>query len=324
MACLNSSRQPGRPIVNISGLKSVSGGWETDIWFFTATDQSGRQEDLVLRIYPGLRSVRTCEHEGRTMKQLEAAGYPVPAIHLVGLDPVYFGGPFLVMDRLSGPVMGIETCLDELPAFLQLFVRLHRLDWRPFAADAAALEQVPPEERLPRGVADFRRQFAARGREPMMAPCLDWLERRVRGVVSPTYALTHNDFHPLNVLHRADGSLAVIDWPSANVQDYRVDLAWTWMLIRAYGGAEAAEAVLRGYEAVAGRPVEHFDLFVVAALARRLSDLVIAMQEGAGSVGMRPGMEEEFRRQAGHVRFIYDLMREMIGARLPAVEAVLG
>jgi aminoglycoside phosphotransferase (APT) family kinase protein len=309
--------------VAITGVQELRAGWETEIWFFTAVYGDGRSEDLVLRIYPGAGGAKLAANEGRVYTALRAEGYPVPELLLSELDPAPFGGPYLVIERLPGPVMGQGTPVEDLPEFMRLFVQLHRVNWRKYVTEPDEIELVAAEERAAYRVAGYQRWFARLGKEALAAPWLAWMEQRARSVASPEIVLTHSDYHPYNVLHRADGSLAVIDWGGARLDDYRYDLAWTWLLTRAYAGPEAAGMILQGYEVLAGAPVVDFDFFVAFSLGRRLFGLVISMQDGAGAVGMRPGMEEQFRREIGHCHLVCELLHEWTGLRLPEVEAFL-
>ena len=90
---------------------------------------------------------------------------------------------------------------------------------------------------------------------------------RVAPVGSGT-TLVHLDLHPLNVLMTRRGPV-VIDWANAAVGDAAVDVALTWVLMKAGeipGGRVKAAVMGRGRQAVIGSFLAGFDLTPVRAV----------------------------------------------------------
>jgi aminoglycoside phosphotransferase (APT) family kinase protein len=322
---------PDRTDVRVGPLTAIGEGWESEIHAFDLEHgQAGQRqrERLILRLYPAGRT-QSSANEFYGMQRLHQAGYPVPQVKVLAQEDSPFGRPFVLMERIDGPVMwslfhevSLQRRQELLALFCELFVRLHRLDWQPFVRGEDVQAMADPyffvDRWLETGdalLAEFPAlNFAA------LAP---WLRGRRDTMACPGPSVVHGDFHPANVLLRDDGTAVVIDWTSIQVSDARFDLAWSLLLARAYGGAELHDAILQGYEAVAGASVERIETFEVFACARRLLDVTVSLSLGAEAMGMRPGAVELMRQQVGAYRSVYDLLLERTGIRLETVERLL-
>lgn len=80
-----------------------------------------------------------------------------------------------------------------------------------------------------RQIAQFRRRVEDHGFDSLRQG-IDWLERYASAVLPEEPVVTHNDFHPLNVLMTNDGRLSVIDWSDATLGDRHHDVARTLTL----------------------------------------------------------------------------------------------
>ncbi len=243
------------PVVGPVGR--ISDGWESELYTLDIEygPQGGRQRvGLVLRLYPGEGAARKAEHEFNGMRKLHQAGYPVPWVHHLALADSPLGQPFILMDRIDGaplwPDLAQRPPAEQqalLALFSALFVRLHQLDWRPFAADPAGLAAAGPLVFAERALSEGR-AAAARFALPGFVAVVDWLDAHRDAAACAEPAVVHRDFHPANVLLRADGTAAVIDWSGLAVSDARFDLAWTLMLAQSHAGAELRAVLLAGYE----------------------------------------------------------------------------
>lgn len=303
----------------VANLTAVGDGWETEIWSFDLNETP-----LILRLYPGAGAAAKAELEFQTIRQLAELGYPVPRLLALELDATLLGGPFLLMERIHGPLMG--HAYGRAPAdqregilrdFVRLLVGLHALDWRPFAADPGAVPTCASESlnrlwALVRGI----------GRADLAQPLFEHLSRRAATVATWRPALVHYDFHLHNILLRDGNAPVVIDWSSAEVSDPRTDLAWTALLLTSWDRA-LSETVLAEYQRQSGQALADFDYFEAVALTRRVLSIVISIMDGAGSLGMRPGLEEQLKGQMGYVRQLYAMLKEKTGVALPVVESLL-
>lgn len=322
-----------------------------------------RRDAAVLKLYHGSAAGEKAGREFAGLRHLSQAGFPVPRPLAHATDAEVFGHPSVLMERVAGrdlreAMAGADPPEQRrlLTLFCDLFVRLHALDWRPLAvassdtsprdslatgsvaletspalgpvsADAAISMEpanLPPPDYLSRWL-DFAERHVASLPLPVaaLAPVFTWLRERLPTVRCDRLSLTHNDFHPGNVLLRTDGSPVVIDWTSFELADYRLDLAWTLLLASTHGRPDARELILREYERIARYPVAQIEFFDVIACARRLSDIATMLAVGTEAAGMRPEAAAEIRQLAEHVRRVYALLCERIGQPLPALAALL-
>jgi aminoglycoside phosphotransferase (APT) family kinase protein len=210
----------------------------------------------------------------------------------------------------------------RLAQFCALFVQLHRLDWRPFVTDPAALAAAGPYMYVDQALRDARWDVEHLGLTGF-GPLVDWLAAH-RGQAACTQpAVVHRDFHPSNVLLRADDSAVVIDWSGLGVTDPRFDLAWTVLLAQSHAGEALSRTILSEYERASGTAVVGLDYFEVFACARRLADVTVSLTQGAERMGMRPEAVALMRAQLPAVARVAQRLETLTGRRLPEVEALL-
>jgi aminoglycoside phosphotransferase (APT) family kinase protein len=246
---------PSRQGVQVNGLASVSAGWESDVYSFDVEHgppEARQREGLILRIYPGDDAHAKSAREFRGMHHLHEAGYPVPRVLLLEREDSPFGRPFVIMERIAGRVLwpilfnAPERRQQELlTQFCELFVRLHRLDWRPFVDDVARYELGGPT-----AFADqwLRRVRGAVERFPLSNSLriLEWLEARRDQVPCLRPAPVHGDYHPANVLLRDDGSAVVLDAAGEFVRGRRVARPHPGGIRTVGRGQGGADGVVRG------------------------------------------------------------------------------
>jgi aminoglycoside phosphotransferase (APT) family kinase protein len=323
---------PDRPQPTVSNLASISVGWESDVYAFdleSGPPEARLSEALILRIYPGAVAYAKSKREFDGMQQIFAAGYPVPRVLALERDASPFGKPFVIMERVEGKMMWEPLFRspepqqsERLALFCDLLVRLHRLDWRPFVADPAAIEQAGPYAFADEWLAQARKSLS-QFHMPDTDALLAWLETRRDRVPCARPAPVHLDFHPANLLLRADGSATVIDWTQIQVSDPRFDLAWTLMLVGAAEGWPWRDRILAEYERLAGAPTQELDWFEVAACGKRLFSVIVSFAAGPETLGMRPEAVELMRKQFGALRNVYQLFMSRTGLRLREVERLL-
>jgi aminoglycoside phosphotransferase (APT) family kinase protein len=323
---------PDRLQPTVSDLASLSVGWESDVYAFDLASgpPDGRvSEALVLRVYPGVDAYAKSEREFQGMRQLFAAGYPVPRVLALERGTSPFGKPFMIMEKVEGEMMWPHLFRSPEPRqsallalFCDLLARLHRLDWRPFADDPAAIESAGPYA-FADGWLALVRNALAQFHMPEADALLDWLEARRDRVPCARPAPVHWDFHPANLLLRADGSATVIDWTQIQVSDPRFDLAWTLMLVGAAEGWVWRDRILAEYERLAGAPIQELEWFEVAACGKRLFSVMVSFAAGPEALGMRPEAIELMRKQLGALRNVYQLFVARTGLRLQEVERLL-
>ena len=322
--------------IELHDLTHITTGWETDIYAFTLKHGPTRErsEPLIVRLYAGEDAPEKAEREYAIMHALHTAGYPVPHVWLLDTSRMSLGAPFVLMERIDGPVL-LEAFLaaDEsrrrelLARFCETLAGLHALDWhiaQPIlTASWADATDGPnaPYAFIDAELVGFRRTLERFPVAQPLSPALDWLEAHRDDVPCRRLAITHGDYHPNNVLLRHTGSPVVIDWGAVAIADPRRDLAWTLLLTSTSGYAGLYEPIVRGYERAAHIAVEQLGYFEVMAACRRLFDMLVSLSAGADALGMRPEAVALMRQQGSHLRQVYEWLQERTdGIAIPAVE----
>jgi len=323
-----------QPESRITDLESLTRGWECEMYAFQLEPakgaRQGRSSKFVLRAYPGVGAESKASSEFHNMRLLRRLGYPVPEVYLLELDTKHTGSPFMVMEWIEGQEMwSLLTSANKsrqgniLSTFAELFLRLHQINWRPFITDPQAIDHAGEFHLVDRWLeraAAMLEQFPGTGLEIV----LEWLAERRELVPCAHPSITHNDFHPNNILVQADGAAYVVDWTGLSVSDFRFDLGWTLVLTHAYSGRSFRERVLAAYEECKGEGIDQLDFFLVSACARRLFDVSVSLNSGAERLGMRPGAAETMRQDLVPLSNVYLLLRDITGIRIEAVEDILG
>lgn len=318
--------------LDIIGLTDLSAGWESIIYTLEISfHQDGEPEtrSLILRIYPGDDALEKSRHEFHGMHLLHQIGYPVPHVYILEDQPSSIGKAFMLMEFIQGDVMwhlidnsSIERREELLHQFCQLVVQLHNLNWRPFVKTPNQIENGLPYLFIDRWIKVARRIVGEFGKEEFL-PVVEWVAQKRDKMGANKPSVIHNDFHPANVLVTPKDAFVVIDWTGWQVTDYRFDLAWTLLLARAYGNEQLSRNLIVAYEEARGEEVTHIEYFEVCACARRLFDVTTSLTIGAERLGMRPETVETMRSQIGHLRIVYELLREHTRLQIPQVEYLL-
>jgi aminoglycoside phosphotransferase (APT) family kinase protein len=327
---------PQRAGACIIGAAQINNGWECDVYSFQVewdADGSRQQERLVLRIYPGVDGYEKSAREYSTLQSLRRAGYPVPRADLLEQENSPFGKPFILMEFIAGrsmwgPMFNSPAEAEQrrlLALFCRLFARLHATDWRSFTPQLAEIDDRQPLDMVQVQLARWQ-PYVQAAPIPGFLAGWDWLQTHSRDVVSAAPAPIHWDFHPNNILLLEPASAAeeavVIDWTGLEISDYRFDLAWTLLLVN-LEGPEWRSRILAEYQRQSGQVVRDLAYFESAACFRRLYSVMVSVAYGAEKMGMRPGAEAQMRRQAPHLRRVYERSLAVNGITIPEVEAFL-
>lgn len=314
--------------IQLLDLENISSGWESDLYAFTFSSSTLTCE-LVLRLYNGAGAEDKAENEYYDMLNLLLANYPVPHVYAYVRSSEWFGKPFIIMQKINGDQMWKvfdKAPIDQKMAFgrkmCEVYLQLHHLDWRLFVeADQEAQMENPyafVDHWLNIGYGAMQ-AYPDLGFEPL----IKWIEDHREDMACHQPAVTHNDFHPGNLLLQEDGELVVIDWTGLEISDARFDLAWTLLLINAYSGSEWYHKFIQAYEQAAGAPLENLKYFEVFACTRRLYDIMVSLKYGAESLGMRPEAVEQMKASKSAHQRVYKMLIERTNIPLPSVEAMI-
>ena len=322
---------PERQYLKILNLKNITTGWETEIESFDLewTSEDGEvSQGLIARIYPGKGASRKAEKEYRVMKQLLVIKYPTPSVHLIETDETIIGGPFMIMDRLDGGTLD-ETMnqTDETreiwrKVFCQLFVDLHRSDWKSVAT-ADEIRKTEDPYYITKSFLSHYRNEIEQTNTLQFLPIIEWMDERVETVPCQTPSIIHGDFHGFNILLDEYQNVFVIDWGASRVSDFRYDLAWTLLLYTVYGNMSIRNDLLRKYETAARAPVDQIEFFEVFACLRRLHDITVSVSDGATEHGLRPEAVQMMKESVPHIINVRNRLKELTGIVISSVDTMI-
>ena len=208
------ARFSDKPALTILRLDKIADGWESDNYVLAVEygEVHRTREDWVWRIYSGVGNREKAILEFASMQKLFSAGYPVPRVFLLEAECSPIDRKFVIMEFIQGEVMW--TLLDNssdakrdhlLDQFCQLYVQLHNLDRKLFNTNLPTgdpfffIDQWLEEAR---GVMQRFPDFDA-------SPFLDWVTARRNLFACDHPSPIQQDFHPGNILVRADGTASV-------------------------------------------------------------------------------------------------------------------
>jgi aminoglycoside phosphotransferase (APT) family kinase protein len=246
--------------MTIRDLRQLTGGASRQTWSFDAVGPSGAVRPLILRRDPPEAPSEGMSIEARAIQAARRAGVPEPQVIAYGDDLAAVDAPFIVMERVDGETLARRILRDEAYAEIrprlaeqcgEILARIHSIP----LDEVSGLEQ-------PDVLADLRdtiRSFD--DASPALELGLRWLE----GHRSPPTddVVVHGDFRNGNLVIGPDGIRAVLDWELAHRGDPMQDLgylcvrAWRFGVDRPVGGFGDYEDLVRGYERVSGRNVDH-------------------------------------------------------------------
>ena len=231
--------------VYIAGPARIQGGFDAAIFGF-ALDRvpASLAEPLILRLSRAGADPARVKLETVVQNTLAEMGFPAPRVMVTESDPGILGGPFMVMNRLSGQTLahGIEglgagtslvgqlQLLFNLPALLAriidqwvaMQIRLHQLPaetlLRAVTAAGIDAEAITFEGQLAR-----LRTIVERSDLIGLKPGLAWLDDH-RPAQAQETAICHGDFHPLNILADKNQPTGVIDWTNAVIAEPAMDM----------------------------------------------------------------------------------------------------
>jgi aminoglycoside phosphotransferase (APT) family kinase protein len=318
-----------KPALSIVRLNKLTDGWESDNYLLSVEfgEIPRTRSDWVWRIYSGTGSQAKAEREFNSMKRLRETGYRVPQVLLLEAEHSPVDRPFIIMEYIQGEVMW--DLLGKVPAdrqaqlidqFCRLFVQLHDLDWRQFDD---SLSEDTPFFFIDSWLKEARCMLQSFP-EVDGSPFLEWVAARRALLPCERPSPIHQDFHPGNILVKADESAVMIDWTNFAVTDARFDLAWTLVLAHAHGWPGFRDQILQGYELHLGKRVEQIEAFEAIACARRLLDLTVSLTHGAKRMGMNEQAVESMRTSMDAHQRVHQLFIDRTGLQIEAFDKLFG
>ncbi len=319
--------------LQVTDRGEITGGWETRIHAFAVgylIDGEERSEELILRLFPGVRGAAQAVKEFVVMKQVARWGVATPRVDFVVTEKTPFGDPFIVMERVKGATMAdvLESApegevLRLVRAMVDPLVRLHATppnDLIP--ARPGAMTDDEPGTFVPPDLGDMTIAVDRYGLHDF-EPLLRWLEVRSEEGAPGYTCILHNDYHPLNmVVREGDGELTILDWSFAAAGDFRLDLAWSALLLGVTAGERYRDVFVERYEDISGRSVENLSYFEVLKLAARLVTIAVWLDESV-VIPVSGITKQAIRNQYKiHVLNVYDRVKEITELQVPLFEGL--
>jgi aminoglycoside phosphotransferase (APT) family kinase protein len=227
--------------------------------------------------------------EARLLRALETTDVRVPSILAVCEDPAVIGAPFYVMELIDGQVLtnSVPAALDDdeqrrriADELVDALIAVHGADWSRLGLEDFGRPSGYLERQL--------RRFAGlwehnRTRElPEVAQVGGWLAEHLPP--SPPATIVHGDYRLGNTIydHGAPARLAaILDWEMATIGDPLADVGYlmshwiqaddeptalTLQSVTTQPGFPTRAELVRRYERLSGRAVEHLDWYVALAV----------------------------------------------------------
>ena len=244
MAWTTAAVGPASRVVAVRRLH----GFSSAVHALLVLDRRQVPHELVLRRYVRREWLRRepdlAQREAQVLSLLEATVVPAP--RLIACDPHGDRAdvPAVLMSRIQGrPRRRIRDPGLFALRLAEALVAVHSLS---LPADALAMVRRYRPHNL---------HLQLRVPEWASAPGVWERALQVYSGPAPSGAglvLLHRDYHPGNVLWRADSVSGVVDWANASVGCGEADLGHCRMVLALWSGQEPADRFLRAYAAVSG------------------------------------------------------------------------
>jgi aminoglycoside phosphotransferase (APT) family kinase protein len=283
----------GATQIVMAGLERPAAGQSNDTILCEAV-ADGLERHLVVRLQtdrPAIFRQPDVLREARVLPGLAQRGVPVPRVLWTEPDPSVLGGPFFVMERISGRVPlgkpSIHTVgwLPRLTAgerarlwasALDVVVAVHDVDWR--ATPELQLDNDGTGDSLSASVAALTEwyRWSTAGREfPITDAAAEHLAARAPALEGAEAVFLWGDPRVGNMIFRDDHTVAAaIDWETATVGCAERDVAH-WLFfdefqtdavgIARLAGWPDRETTISRYESQSGRRLRDLAFFDILA-----------------------------------------------------------
>ena len=193
--------------------------------------------------------------EAAVLRCLAPSPVPVPAV--VGEEPgrEALGAPFVVLEWVDAPHMGVAGPEASFSAYAAMVVRIHALDWRALGLDEvlAVPASAAAATRAELEVVGERMERFPGADAPILRRAFETLCERVPE--GAPVGFCQGDINVFNYLFRGGEVAAVVDWEQARLGDVRNDVAQVLALGHLKGapfGPVRDQFFLQAYEAARG------------------------------------------------------------------------
>ncbi len=246
--------QPGWEGARVSAVTPLDGGASNITCRIDVA--RGPRPHAVLRVQRerGIFEPYDVVREGEVLRRLQGSQVPAPALLASEADVSFLGAPFILMEWVDAPHMGVAGPEASFPAFTAMVAAIHRLDWQSLGMGFLGVPASPRVALTAEldAIAVRARRFAG-DREPLLSRAESALQKSVPS--DGRVALCQGDINVFNYLFRAGEVVAVVDWEQARISDPRSDVGQLVSLSHLKGapfGPAAHAPFVRAYEGVTG------------------------------------------------------------------------
>lgn len=200
--------------------------------------------------------------EGRVLQALVNSTVPVPRLLGSETGGTPLGAPFIVMEWVDAPHMGIAPDAS-FAEYTAMVTRIHSLEWRELGLEFLGIPGDPGDALLGEieAVAARMPAFGCEYDE-LLARALAALRRTIPA--DGKLALCQGDINVFNYLFRDGKVVSVVDWEQARISDPRSDIGQLVALAHLKGapfGPAAQQNFVRAYSAVTGESLKGMEFF---------------------------------------------------------------
>ncbi|MHA1453340.1 MAG: phosphotransferase family protein [Promethearchaeota archaeon] len=320
--------------LSIKSWRKITDGWETDIYIVNLTNLGEKMlgvlpENIVLRMYSGDSGFNNAEEEYKTLLALYKCNYSVPKVYIVEKSSQYVNKPFIIMEEIKGKLLddyihsnNATVRMNAIRNFAQTFVDLHDVDWTLLVSNIN-YHKSNPKKNLSVVLDRFSNQIDNQQLEDMHI-LIEWIKNKMLNIECNKLACIHKDFHPANVIvSDLDSKLYVIDWHEILIYDYRIDLAWTLILLQSHWSKITRDLVLEEYELIKGVKTEDLGFFEVLALFIRITELALSFKTNPEDMGMKSNAIIQMKNMRPAFKELFQMLYERTAIKLPNIEKLV-
>jgi aminoglycoside phosphotransferase (APT) family kinase protein len=322
-----SEKYPQKSGLGIDRVEMIQDGWETDLYVVRCKYQLKNQQrvyEYVLRLYDP-SAAALAKKDFSVLQWVRGKGILVPGVELLIAASQGHLETILVMERVPGlPLSSIlqDASENEKTRFVS---RMAEELYRIHAITGQTLPFFDEEEKIQKSyIESLIGQIQKTSEEfglPEFEPLVAWLRQNTPAAEPDAKTFLHNDFHAQNIMVREpDDRFVILDWSFCNFGDYRMDLAWTSLLVGVNVGKAHRDTFIGAYETASRRPVHDLEFYEALKFSLRMATIGSWLDERV-EIPVKKITKQALRGSYRvHVHNVYRRLKEITGIVLPTLE----
>jgi aminoglycoside phosphotransferase (APT) family kinase protein len=217
------ARFPDMAASTVSEVKRLMGGYSKETYIARLQDEGRERRFVIRKDGYGLPTGSSVSNEFAVLKEVHAAGVPVPEPLWLEADTSHFGAAYMAVSFATGQPAHLHVPADAQPRqkwaeeLARTVALLHRTTSKP---DLDVRDQIRAD------IADLQRRVEEREPHPGLAFGLSWLTDHVDDLKSRPACRIHGDIGFHNILMEEDRIVALLDWEFSHYSDPIEDLVY--------------------------------------------------------------------------------------------------